>query len=132
MAKVSWCVWRNCWDIVNGLIKSLWLCEAYGVEENRLILIQNYLSQRQQKVKVGSSLSEWLGIIVEVPQGSILGPILFNVFINDMLLFIKETYICNFANDTTLYACGKELDTIFFKLKIETNTAIHGLEIMKW
>ena len=90
--------------------------EAYGVGENSLRLIQNYLSQRQQRVKVGSSFSEWLEIILGIPQGSILGPILFNVFINDLLLFIKETDICNFADDTTLYACGKELDTISFKL----------------
>ena len=98
--------------------------EAYGVGENSLRLIQNYLSQRQQRVKVGSSFSEWLEIILGIPQGSILGPILFNVFINDLLLFIKETDICNFADDTTLYACGKELDTISFKLEIETNRAI--------
>ena len=73
-------------------------------------LIQNYLSQRQQRVKVGSSFSEWLEIILGIPQGSILGPVLFNVFINDLLLFIKETYICNFADDTTPYAFGKELE----------------------
>ena len=57
--------------------------EAYGVGENSLRLIQNYLSQRQQRVKVGSSFSEWLEIILGILQGSILGPILFNVFIND-------------------------------------------------
>ena len=45
-----------------------------------------------------------------------------------MLLFIKETNICNFADNTTLYACGKELDTIFFKLEIETNRAIQWLK----
>ena len=45
-----------------------------------------------------------------------------------MLLFIKETDICNFADDTTLYACGKELDTISFKLEIETNRAIQWLK----
>ena len=92
--------------------------EAYGVGKNGLRLIQNYLSQRQQRVNVGSSFSEWLEIILGIPQGSILGPILFNVFINDVLLSIKETDICNFADDTTLYACGKQLDTIFFKLEI--------------
>ena len=53
-----------------------------------------------------------------------LRPILFNIFINDLLLFIKETDICNFADDTTPYASGKELDTITFKLHIETNTVI--------
>ena len=65
--------------------------EAYGVGESSLRLIQNCLSQRQQWVKVGSSFSEWLEIILAVPQGSILGPILFSVFTNDLLLFIKET-----------------------------------------
>ena len=49
-------------------------------------------------------------------------------FINDLLLFIKETDICNFADDTTLYACGKELDTISFKLEIETNRAMQWLK----
>ena len=45
-----------------------------------------------------------------------------------MLLFIKETDICNFADDITLYACGKELDTISFKLEIETNRAMQWLK----
>ena len=95
--------------------------EAYEVGENNLRLIQNYLSQRKKKVKIGSYLSEWL-------KGSILGSILFNVFINDLLLFIKETDICNFADDATLYACRKDLDTISNKLELETNTAIKWLK----
>ena len=61
-------------------------------------------------------------------KGSILGPTLFNVFINDLLLFIKESDICNFTDDTTLYACGKDLDAISNKLELETNTAIQWLK----
>ena len=90
---------------------------AYGAGEN-------YLSQRQQRVKVDSSLIEWLDIILGVPKG----PILFNVFINGLLLFTEETDFCNFADDTTLYACGKELDTISFKLEIETSTPTQWLK----
>ena len=133
--------WQKCLDASDGIVGTLLMelskaydcvnhdliiakLEAYGVGENSLTLIQNYLSQRQQRVKVGSSLSEWLEIILGIPQGSILGPILFNVFINDLILFIKEIDICNFADDTTLYSCGKELDTISFKLETETKTAI--------
>ena len=69
-----------------------------------------------------------LRVILGFPQRSILGPILFNAFINDLLLFIKETHICNFADDTTQYACEKELDTISFKLEIEINKAIQLLK----
>ena len=102
--------------------------EAHEIGEFILWLIQNCLSQRHQRIKVGSSLSEWLDIILGVPQRSILGPILFNVFINDLLLFIKERDICNFADDTTLYACGKDFDIISSKLEVETNTARQRLK----
>ena len=93
-----------------------------------MLLIIINLTFLQQGVRVGSSFSEWLEIILGAPQGSMLGPILFNVFINSLLLFIKETDIYNFVGDTTLYACGKELDTISFKLEIETNRAIQWLK----
>ena len=88
-------------DCVNDVLIIAKL-EAYGVCENSLRLIQDSLSKRQQTVKVGSSLSKWLQIIPGLPHGSILGPILFNVLINNLLLFIKETDICNFAEDTIL------------------------------
>ena len=84
--------------------------------------MQNYISQRQQRVKFGLSLSEWLQIIFGVPQGSILGPILFNDFIIDLLLFIKEANICNFADDTTLYVVEK----IYLSFMIWTDLDVLG------
>ena len=61
-----------------------------------------------------------------VPQGSILGPLLFNVFINDIFMFIEKTEVCNFADDNTIYDCGKDVSNILENLK-------HDLKILlKW
>ena len=61
-----------------------------------------------------------------VPQGSILGPLSFNVFINDIFMFIEKTEVCNFADDNTIYDCGEDLSNILENLK-------HDLKILlKW
>ena len=60
--------------------------EAYGIGEKNLRHLQNYLSQRQQRVKVGSSLSEWFEIILGVPEGSTLEPIL-SMFLSMICFF---------------------------------------------
>ena len=67
---------------------------------------------RKHRTKVGSSHSKWSEICRGIPQGLILGPLLFNMFINEILFFVEKSEICNFADDSYLYSCGKDLAKI--------------------
>lgn len=100
---------------------------AYGLDRKSLCLVRCYLSDRFQKTKVGSYFSTWLKIIKGVPQGSILGPLLFNIFINDLLSIIKKTDICNFADDNSLYSCEGTLLEVVSNLKHDLSKVLNWL-----
>ena len=97
---------------------------AYKFGPNSLALISNYLSQRKQRVKVGSKFSEWQEIVSGLPQGSVLVPLLFNIFVNDFILARKPTHVCNFADDNTIYACDKDVESVAARLEDDVSGAL--------
>ena len=90
---------------------------AYGFDNNSLSFVRSYLTNRIQRCKIENHFSNWREITTGVPQGSILGPLLFNIFINDIFLFVESSNVCNYADDNTLFAFGKTFDEVTRKLQ---------------
>ena len=99
---------------------------AYGFSRSALLFIHSYLTNRKQRVKVNGSFSTWTETLLGVPQGSALGPLLFNIYLNDLFIFLEETKVCNYADDTTIYACGPKIETVIAHLEYD------ALKITEW
>ena len=97
---------------------------AYGFCNNACKLIKSYLVDRKQRVKIGHTFSEWVNNIKGVPQGSILGPLLFNIFINDFLFMKLNAKVYNYADDNTLSYTSLCIDEIKTKLQADCLKAI--------
>ena len=91
-----------------------------------LLLISDCLSRRKQRTKIGSCYSSWNDITSAVPEESLLGPLLFNIFINDLFLFIRKSGVCNFADNNTLYSVGKNIENVISDLKTDL------IGVMEW
>ena len=104
---------------------------AYGVLDHSVSLLKSYLSNRKQQIKVNSVLSNWADIHKGVPQGSILEPLLFNVFINDICLFIKDSSLYNYTDDNTLSFGSPDFDLFISTLESDSNHLIEWFKINK-
>ena len=91
--------------------------DAYGFDNNACTLILNYLSNRKQRVKIGNCYSRSTKISKGVPQGSILGPLLFNIYICD-LFYLLDNNVASYADDTAPFAIGESFQEIKEKLEL--------------
>ena len=82
---------------------------TFGLYMDAITFIYSYMKRRKQGVKINDTESLFKILLSGLPQGSILGPILFNIFINDLLFFTK---LANFADDNTIYAAKRDLNEL--------------------
>ena len=108
---------KKAFDLVDHAIL-LEKLKHYKLTNNTISWFQSYLNKRKQKVSLNNTMSDDEVIISGVPQGSILGPLLFLLFINDLPLYTDSSNTDMYADDTTLYVCGKTLEDIRTNLQM--------------
>ena len=103
----------NCIDHNLLITKLSW----YGVTPRSLKLIFSYLSNRTQDVRINNSYSIKSGIKYDAPQGLVLGPLLFNIYLIDMFLECEDDKISSYADDATPYSCAQDISSVISELQ---------------
>ena len=119
---------RKAFDTVNHgiLLKKL---EHYGIRDNMLDWFQSYLSDRKQYVDINGKSSDLLDITCGVPQGSVLGPLLSLIYINDLPNISKILNFYLFADDANIYYESSSLDNLERTVNSELNKLFLWLNV---
>ena len=114
-------------DTINHelLIAKLHAC---GFSTDSIQLVLSYLYNRWHRVKIDGTFSSWAELTQGVPQGSILGPLFFNIYLNDLFFILKDIGVCNFADDTTPYICDQSLEVVLKELEYHSDLALSWFE----
>ena len=101
---------------------------GYGIKKRSLNLLFSYLKNRKQRVRLNNTYSEWIDILFGLPQGSILGLLLFNTFLCDLFLFLHDIPVANYAGDNTPYCTGLKTSEALIKLENAAETLLQWLK----
>ena len=96
--------------------------KAYGLHESSCALIGDYLTDRMQRVKIGDTYSDWMSVKRGVPQGSVLGPMFFNMLLNDLIFHIKSVKLNTYADDCQLHS--SDVDPVALERRINHDVQI--------
>ena len=97
---------------------------AYGISLSAATFIYSYLKRRRQNVKIHDLFSSFQTLLSGVLQGSVMGPMLFNIFFSGLLVVLKESQLYNFADDNTISAEASSTEDLLKILKEESESAV--------
>ncbi len=95
---------------------------------NAVSLMSNYLSDRRQKVRLSNHYSDWLPLTAGVPQGSLLGPLLFLIYVNDISRNIINSKIISYADDTALYFSSEDKEDLISNVNRDLHKLLENLD----